>query len=109
MTVTGLSGVSKIATGGWHTCALLSDTTVKCWGNDNAGQLGDGNTTRQLTPVAVTDLSGASEIATGQEFTCSLLTDGAVKCWGRNAEGQLGNGDELGYNSLIPVTVVGLP
>ncbi|HMA91119.1 MAG TPA: chromosome condensation regulator RCC1, partial [Polyangiaceae bacterium] len=102
--VTGLTGVAQIAVGYHHTCARLTDGTVKCWGN---GGLGDGTTTQRLTPVAVTGLTGAVEIATRSAHTCALLTGGTVKCWGGNVYGQLGDGTTT-TPRLTPVAATGL-
>ena len=84
--VPGLAGVMQIAVGGHHTCALLTGGTVKCWGWDNKGQLGDGgpisNSGQSAVPVTVTGLSGVTAIGAGWQHSCALVTGGAVKCWG---------------------------
>lgn len=90
------SGAVRIATGFAHSCALLTSGTVSCWGDNSAGQLGDGTTTRRLSPVAVAGLSGVVEIAAGYDVSCALLGSGSVRCWGANRYGQLGDGT-LGY------------
>ena len=82
--VKGLSGVIAIAAGAYHSCALLSTATVKCWGYDAEGQLGDGTTKTAITPVAVTGLSGVRAIAAGGVTSCAVLTNGTVKCWGNH-------------------------
>jgi len=56
VTVTGLSNVSVLVTGNWHTCAVLADKTMKCWGMNNMGQLGTGKPYYSITPVQVVGL-----------------------------------------------------
>ncbi|MBN1439631.1 MAG: hypothetical protein JW929_09500 [Anaerolineales bacterium] len=95
-----------VAAGDQHTCALLADGTVACWGANASGQLGNGTRTRSGIPVAVAGLSGVVEIAAGGAHTCARLEDGGVKCWGDDQSGQLGDG---GYgNQTAPVDVDGL-
>jgi alpha-tubulin suppressor-like RCC1 family protein len=95
-----------VTAGGSHSCALLPPSgTVKCWGLNSSGQLGDGTTTSRVTPVAVSGLSNASVLSAGGFHTCAVAA-GTVKCWGRNASGQLGNGTTT--NRLTPTSVSGL-
>jgi alpha-tubulin suppressor-like RCC1 family protein len=92
-----------VAAGEQHTCALLDDGSVKCWGYNSYGQLGQGDTvTRgisastigdQLPPVALGTGRTAKSIAAGTYLTCAILDDDSLKCWGYNYQGGLGIGD----------------
>jgi hypothetical protein len=80
---------------------------VKCWGNNEFGQVGDGTTTNIAEPVPVSGLSsGVTAIAAGGLHTCALSGAGAVKCWGQNESGELGDGTTT--NTTTPVDVIGL-
>ena len=105
--VSGLSNVTQIVTGKGHSCALISGGSVKCWGDNFHGALGDGTTTMRKTPVSVSGLSGVSELAAGSDVTCARLSDGTAKCWGLASNGRLGNNNDS-TNQLTPVSVSGL-
>jgi alpha-tubulin suppressor-like RCC1 family protein len=106
--VVGLDrGVSAIATGAAHACALTVEGDVKCWGYNHSGQLGGGPSRHRLTPVKVEGLpSNIRAISAGEDHTCVLKETGSVMCWGGNHYGQLGDGTTTEHDD--PVTVVGL-
>jgi alpha-tubulin suppressor-like RCC1 family protein len=89
--VGGLSDVVSIAAGEFHTCTLSEDGSVRCWGDNRRGQLGDGTRTFRPSPVLVS-VTGVSAITAGYYHTCALLSTGAVRCWGENTTGQVGDG-----------------
>ena len=110
-----LGSVSAVAAGGYHSCVVLADSGVKCWGSNGHGQVGDGSTTKRSTPVDVREstsssvpLTGVSAIATGLNFTCALMNSGGVKCWGNGGNGQLGAGNTSTFNAPVNVSAVGV-
>jgi ELWxxDGT repeat protein len=91
---TGRTAVD-ISAGGDHTCAVLDNGSVTCWGGNAFGQLGDGTTSSRTTPTQTLSLGRpAVAVEVGWYFTCALLDNGAVSCWGKNNQGQLGRGYE---------------
>ena len=90
--VPGLTNVIQIAAGERHTCAIVGPPplTLKCWGNNTNGQVGDGTTTSRFTPVVIPTTSPPAQVALGGSHSCALLADGTVACWGANSHGQLG-------------------
>ncbi len=103
--------VRAISAGSGFTCALLTDANVRCWGNDGAGQLGDGGTTSgtNASPVGVVALGqGVRAISAGGSHACALLSDATVRCWGQNVFGQLGNGGPATAVNSAPVAAVAL-
>lgn len=101
--VAGISNAVYIAAGGLHTCAILGDGTVRCWGSNTHGQLGDGTVMLGLAPVTASGLSGVASIATGSTHTCAVSTDNSVRCWGLNDSGQLGIGSMADAHTPTPV------
>src|SRR4249919_50256 len=106
--VSGLGGgIQAVAAKGVYTCALTATGTVRCWGDNSRGQLGDGTTIQRRTPATVSGLgSGVRAIAAANLHTCALTAAGAVLCWGDNSHGQLGDGTTT--QRLTPVPVAGL-
>jgi alpha-tubulin suppressor-like RCC1 family protein len=94
VTVMGLGRGVAIAGGENHTCALLSDGTAQCWGDNNFGDLGVDPAARGHEPLAtateVSGLSGIAALAASGSYSCALLADQTVRCWGTNQYGQLG-------------------
>jgi alpha-tubulin suppressor-like RCC1 family protein len=81
--------------------------TVRCWGSNDVGQIGDGTTQPvRLTPTVVTGLGDATQIEAGSTHTCVRRQNGTVSCWGSGSEGQLGDG--TGDTKLSPIVVPGL-
>ena len=92
-----------VSAGGYHSCAILDDDSVKCWGFNNYGQLGQGDRLsrgdnqnemgNRLPAVVLGTGRTAKAISAGADHTCALLDNNKIKCWGRNNYGQLGLGD----------------
>jgi alpha-tubulin suppressor-like RCC1 family protein len=111
--VVGITNAVAVSTEDWHACAALSNGTVKCWGNNSRGELGNGTTTESNLPVTVLSptsgnpsapLTGVVEVTTGYLHSCALLANGTVRCWGSNAN----TGSAAPGNSLTPVAVGGV-
>ena len=78
---------TQISIGSFHSCALLSDKTVRCWGGNGMGSLGDGTTKNSNIPVQVVGLQNVKSVLAGYQFSCALLEDATIKCWGAGNEG----------------------
>jgi alpha-tubulin suppressor-like RCC1 family protein len=102
--VTGLSDVTAVAAGAQHGLALLSNGTVMAWGDNEAGQLGDGTQSNSDVPVAVHGLSEVAAIATDQDSSLALLRNGTVMSWGYNGGGALGQGSDESQDLPAPVS-----
>ena len=97
---------TAIAAGKYHNCAILDNSSIKCWGSNNAGQLGLGDTVNRGADPGGGDQMGdnlpsvdlgtgrtARGITAGDNQTCAILDNALIKCWGSNTAGQLGLGD----------------
>ena len=92
-----------IAAGNFHSCAILDNSSIKCWGSNDSGQLGLGDTSNRgdgsnemNDNLPVVDLGSGKTvrgISTGDSHTCTVLDNASVKCWGKNDSGQLGIGN----------------
>ncbi len=92
-----------VSAGALHTCAVLDNNSVKCWGLNSRGQLGLGDTAQRggssgemgdsLPAVALGTGRTALSVESGASHTCVVLDNNGVKCWGDNRSGQLGLGD----------------
>ena len=107
--IPGLTGVAAISAGGDHSLALLQDGTIRAWGSNKFGQLGDGTTINRTSPVLVPGIGKVSAIAAGVYCSAAVLADGRVLTWGSNVEGMLGRpGKEDGTPSPVPGLVPGV-
>ncbi len=102
--------IVDMVSGMQHTCVLLENGEVYCWGANPYGQLGDGNIQSRAKPVKA-QISGATQIVAGDGYTCALTGSG-MYCWGANSNGQLGNGGTPATSSvpvLVDQSVMGMP
>lgn len=100
--------VSAVAIGDYHGCALTDAATVKCWGSNGWGQLGDGSFVGSTVPVNVRGLTDATAVAVGMNHSCALRPGGAFWCWGANDQGQLGDGTKTNRpDPVFAATIAG--
>lgn len=97
--------VKSAAAGIRHACAVGENGELWCWGDNRAGQLGDGTRTSRNRAMKV-PLEGVADIVCGDEFSCARSLSGTVACWGANNQAQLGDGS--GAASPVPRPVFGL-
>ena len=97
---------TSVSAGGLHTCAVLDDGRISCWGWGEYGQVGTG-TTAETNPPRETDSLGSNRsavlVSAGIYHTCAILDDGSVSCWGANNNGQLGDGTQDRRLSPTPI------
>ena len=99
-----------IGTGSYHTCVILDNGSVSCWGSNWVGQLGDGTTTDRHTPTLISGLGNgrtAVAISVDDSTTCAILDNGLVSCWGSNSAGKLGDGTSTDRHTPTPTSSLG--
>lgn len=91
-----------VTVGGWRSCAIRTDGTAWCWGENSLGELGIGTTTRQAAPqqVAGTDWR---QLSASWGHTCGVRGEGELWCWGRNRRGEVGDGTRAARSSPVRV------
>jgi len=87
-----VTDVQAVSCGGRHTCIVTTAGGLRCWGDNQEGQLGDPTVTARVAPPDIDTLTDVKAVAAGGLFTCALMNSGAVRCWGDNINGQLGDG-----------------
>ncbi len=96
----------KVVAGQYFNCAVLANGTVRCWGANDKGQLGDGTTADRAVPVLVSGITDAVDVSATHKHACAVRKTGRVVCWGENSAGQLGDGSTT--DRWVPTQVVGL-
>jgi hypothetical protein len=92
----------SLSAGSSHVCGVTPTDSIFCWGENNEGQLGIGNTTNQSMPRLVPN--SCTQVAAGEENTCALDRAGVGYCWGWNSRGQLGLGNTTSSTTPLPVS-----
>jgi alpha-tubulin suppressor-like RCC1 family protein len=104
--VPGLNNVVAVRAGADHSLALLKDGTLRAWGTNTYGQLGDGTTNHRDVPTVVPGIRTAVAIAAGAQLSVAVLADGTVMAWGINYAAQRGFGPLLGDLDPHPTPTV---
>lgn len=99
--------VVGLSAGGFHTCAVVDDGRLACWGSNQQKQLGRDEDSNQERPVFVDDLDFVEEVSAGWWQTCAIADGDQLRCWGYNSEGQLGIGS-IGNSIAQPQDVTGI-
>lgn len=102
MKVPGIADAVYLGVGHHHSCALLLDGTIRCWGATQYGQLGDGGGS-EGAPAKVAKLTNVIRLEVGDGHSCAMLEDRSVWCWGWNAFGQIGDGTLV--DQAVPVRI----
>ena len=103
--ISGVSHVTDLSRTSSHGCARISDGSIRCWGNNLSGQVGDGQTNPN-GEVTIVDTPATVTVATGSFNSCAVIDDGTVRCWGANGQGQVGNGLTINQPTATPVPAI---
>jgi alpha-tubulin suppressor-like RCC1 family protein len=90
------AAAKRVVVGRHHSCALLANGTVHCWGGNALSQLADGTKTHRATPALIQGAFDVTDLSAGGDASCVLFTDGSARCWG---------GLKLPKTEALPVTV----
>lgn len=101
--LSSLTSVVQLSAGFNHTCAVISDGSVKCWGKNDFGQVGNGTSTSSPTAPAIALAGGVEKVRAGYQSTCAVLATGELRCWGHNSNGQLGLGNTTHQSAPVSV------
>lgn len=102
----GTNDAVSVALNYHHSCAVLRDRTMRCWGRGDEGQMGDGYYLGGTIPLAVNTSKSAVAVSVGEKHSCALFEDNTVDCWGDNSQGQLGNARLPNIDVPIEVAIV---
>lgn len=94
---------TEVSAGESHTCAVTTEAVAYCWGNNSAGELGDGSTVSSRLPVAVAGEIEWRSVSASWGYSCGVSLEGEAYCWGGNLRGQLGDGTTTTRTSPTPV------
>ena len=109
--VVDVHDIVQMSVGHEHTCAVTSAGTVKCWGTNTFGEVGDGTDNwRVKLPTDIAGLTDVAKVVAGDRTSCAVMNDGSMKCWGTREWGSIGDGkkdDFDGARSPVAVANVG--
>ncbi len=95
----------SVVSGRSHSCAVLKNSSVACWGDNSQGQLGNGSRISSSVPVPVLNLNGVVSLSAGAYHTCAIKDEGSLYCWGSNDSGQLGIGKKVSKTTPVQIVV----